>query len=59
MELINFAKYDQFYQVKEVRNIILNNNNIDLNKKNIINVIINFFYLIISWNFFNFLILLN
>ena len=59
MELIIFAKYDQFYQVKEVRNIILNNNNIDLDKKNIIKVIINFFYLIISWNFFNFLFLLN
>ncbi len=33
MELIIFAKYNQFYQFKEVINIILNNNIIDLNKK--------------------------
>ena len=33
MELIIFAKDSQFCQVKEVKNIVLNDNNIDLNKK--------------------------
>ena len=41
MELIIFAKDSQFCQVKEVKNIVLNDNNIDLNKKNIIlNIVI-------------------
>ena len=33
MELIIFAKDSQFCQVKEVKNIVLNDNNIDLNQK--------------------------
>ena len=55
MELIIFAKDSQFCQVKEVKNIVLNDNNIDLNKKNIIlNVVIKNKIKIIEFIFINF-----